>query len=135
MPDPILCDTTVVSILLKVSKVHDDRKAEIEKGLSGKIPLISFVTVAELLYWARQKNWGQPRRDDLDRQLRRFGILDPTRTTAELWAEIKNDCRLAGHTMAQHDLWIAAAAKEYDVDVASGDETFEKVPGLKLVAL
>jgi predicted nucleic acid-binding protein len=135
MADTVLCDTNIVSILLKVAKVHDDRKAEIERGLSGKVALISFVTVAELLYWARQKKWGPPRCEELDRHLRSFAVLDPTRTTAELWAEIKHGCTVAGHQMGQNDLWIAAAAKEYDVCLASSDSDFEHVAGLKRVSL
>jgi len=38
--------------------------------MADKIALISFVTIAEMLYWAEKNNWGQNRRDDLDRHLR-----------------------------------------------------------------
>jgi predicted nucleic acid-binding protein len=135
--ETILCDTTIVSILLKVSKVHDHRKAAITKGLNGKIPLISFVTVAELVFWSNKNGWGQKKKDEMEKQLRAFGILTPTRATSDLWAEIKLECQRAGCDMSkkQNDLWIAASAREFGLSLASDDADFDGVQGLTRISL
>ena len=137
MADSILCDTTVVSVLFKISKVHNKRKEQIQKGLAGKLAFISFVTVAELVFWSNKKKWGHKKRAEMESQLRAFGILAPTRATSDAWAEIKLECQMAGCDMAkkQNDLWIAAAAREYGLDLASDDTDFDDVPGLKRILL
>ena len=50
--DTVLLDTNVVSVFLKTSEVHEEDRRKIEEALTGKIALISFVTVAEMFYWA-----------------------------------------------------------------------------------
>ncbi|MGH7736725.1 MAG: PIN domain-containing protein [Candidatus Tyrphobacter sp.] len=134
--DPVLlCDTNVVSILLKVGTVHDARKQRIRAELSGNIAAVSFVTVAELLYWAECHSWGAARKSELDRRLRSFAILDPTRATAEHWANIKNECRKSGDVVSENDLWIAAAAREYGIKLATADGAFDSVPGIATLSL
>ena len=39
MADVVLLDTAIVSIFLKVAKVHDERRRKIEDYLRGKIAL------------------------------------------------------------------------------------------------
>lgn len=131
----LLCDTNVVSILLKVGKVHEERKAKIEEALAGNIAAVSFATVGELLYWAECHAWSDRRKEELDQRLRSFAILDPSRATAEQWAKIKNECRKIGKPMSQHDLWIAAAAREFGIPLATVDGDFDVVQGIKTVAL
>jgi tRNA(fMet)-specific endonuclease VapC len=131
-PEAVVLDTNVVSVFLKVSVVHERRRLAIESFVKDKIALISFVSVAEMLYWAESKNWGEKKRQDLDQRLRVYGILDPSRTTAELWAAKKRECTASGINVAPHDMWIAAAALEYDLTVLTDDGIFRRIPGLKV---
>lgn len=130
-PEAVILDTSVISIFLKISPIHEPRRAAIESFVAGKIAMISFVSVAELYFWAESKNWGEKRRQELDQRLRVYGILDPTRTTAELWAAKRRECKAAGIEVAPHDMWIAAAAFEHDLTVVSNDGVFSRIPGLK----
>jgi predicted nucleic acid-binding protein len=133
LENAVLLDTSTVSLLLKEAVVHEPRRKALTDVLCGKIAFISFVTVAELLFWAERRGWGQKKKDDLDVRLRAFGILDPTRDTAELWARTKATTLDAGKTLQPHDLWIAAASLEHDLPLVSDDADFEHVTGLKRV--
>ena len=135
MADMVLLDTTIVSIFLKVEKIHETRRQQIESYLGGKIALISFVTVAEMLFWAERRQWGEKKRAELDQRLRAYGVLDPSRSTAELWAETRRKCELSGKQVGAHDLWIAAAALEHDLPLVTADGDFDKVPDLTVVPL
>lgn len=118
-------------MLLKVSDVHEVQRDKLRAELSGKIAFISFVTVAELLFWAEKYNWGPKRRDELDEKLRPFGVLDPTRDTAELWARARQLTTANGKTLGHHDLWIAAASLEHDLLLLSNDSDFDAIDGLE----
>jgi len=131
----LLLDTNVVSMFLKTSTVHDTRRQAIEAHVLGNIPAISFVTVAELLAWAESKGWGEKKRAELETLLRVYTILDPTRETAEMWAKTKIKCESAGAKKQPHDLWVAAAALQYDLEVVTADSDFDGIPGLRVKKL
>lgn len=130
-----MLDTTTVSVLLKASATHATRVAALQALLAGKLAFISFVTVAELLFWAEKRNWSDKRRADLDQHMRSYGVLDPTRTTAEIWAETKMYRESVGKRMQPHDLWIASAALEYDLPLVTADGDFDAIPDLAVIRL
>lgn len=134
MDNALLLDTSVVSIFLKSSSVHATRLQKIQRELTDKIVFISLVTVAELLFWAEKRCWGERRRTELDRSLRIFGILEPTRTTAEIWAETKSACQVNGVAVEPHDLWIASAALEYDIPILTADTDFDRIPDVSVIS-
>jgi hypothetical protein len=55
-------DTDVISYIFK----GDTRNASYYPHLSGKLALISFMTLAELRQWALLRNWGDARRQQLE---------------------------------------------------------------------
>lgn len=135
MQNAIILDTNAISLLLKVAAVHEPRRQQLIETLRGKIAFISFVTVAELLFWAESRGWGQKKRDDLDVLLRAFGVLDPTRDTAELWARTKWKAQSSGKSLQPHDLWIAAACLEHEIALVSADADFDHVTGLTRISV
>lgn len=135
MADAVLLDTGIVSIFLKTSLVHQQRRTAIEAEIRGKIAVISFVTVAELFFWAEKANWGESRRANLDDQLRHYDVLHANRTTAKLWARTKLQCELAGIAMGANDLWIASAALEYGLPLVTTDRDFSAIASLAQIKL
>jgi len=57
-------------------------------------------------------------------------LIFPGETTAELYGRIKAELSIAGKPIPQNDIWIAAAAKEYGLPVATRDQHFSFVAGL-----
>ncbi len=135
MDNAVLLDTSVVSVFLKASAVHASRLQLLQQAVAGTIAFVSFVTVAELLFWAEKRGWSQKRKSDLDNRLRTFGVLDPTRTTAEIWAETKASCESKGIVLQPHDLWIASAALEFEIPVVTADGDFDRIPDLTVIKL
>jgi len=113
--------------------VHASRKVALDNILRGKFGFISFITVAELLFWAEKRQWGQTKREALDIKIRSFGILDPTRDTADFWAHTRTECEASGKILQPHDLWIAASALEHELPLVSADIAFDAVPGLRRI--
>jgi tRNA(fMet)-specific endonuclease VapC len=67
-------------------------------------------------------------------ELRRFlgsprvGLLDVTEETAERYAVILNGLWQAGTPIPTNDIWIAASAMEYGLNVLTTDEHYQKIP-------
>jgi len=65
------------------------------------------------------KNWGVNRRELMRRFLDRFTLLQPDAETARLWARIKGACEKKGRPITLADAWIAAAALQLNVPLAT----------------
>ena len=127
---PVVVDTDVVSFLFK-SHSHAPTYQAI---LAGRALAVSLFTLAEIEYGMEAKNWGAPRRDLMRRFLARFTTLLPDTETARLWARIKNGCEKKGRPIAFADAWIAAAALQLNVPLATHNASdFEAVDGLVIL--
>ena len=61
-PSPVVVDTNIVSYLFK----GDTRADRYRPHLVGSWPVISFMTLAELDFWAEIHGWDQGRRDAME---------------------------------------------------------------------
>ena len=101
--DSVLFDTDVLSFLFK-----QDSRAEIYRPhLDGKLGIISFMTVAELDFWANVRKWGAKRRAELSAFLDPFTIINSDRELAYMWAVIRSEVMQSGHHIDTADCWIA----------------------------
>ncbi len=57
-------------------------------------------------------------------------ILSPGRETAEHYARIFLQLKLAGTPIPDNDLWIAALTLEHDLHLITRDRHFQKIPQL-----
>src|SRR5262249_8391597 len=80
----VVVDTDVVSFVFKNHPISKGYEAD----LSGRTPIISFMTVAELDRWAIQAKWGAPRRNWLRLYLEPFVVLPYNGARCEKWAEV-----------------------------------------------
>jgi len=82
------------------------------------------------------KNWGAGRRDLMRRFLARFTTLLPDAETAQVWARIKSGCEKKGRPITFADAWIAAAALQLNVPLATHNASdFEAVDGLMVLTV
>jgi predicted nucleic acid-binding protein len=129
-PDLVVVDTDVVSYLFK----RDTRAAGYEAHLVGRVPVVSFMTVAELDAWAEQRAWGLETRARLEDSLNRYLVHYPERRLCRLWAHVMVAGRRTGHPVGAADAWIAATALFLDAPLVThntGD--FAAVPGLTML--
>jgi predicted nucleic acid-binding protein len=93
--DPIerlLLDTDVVSYLFR----GDTRSERYRRRLSGCRLALSFMSIAELDRWVRERSWGRTRRESLQHYLRSFTVYLVDRRLCSVWAAAS--IRRSGHS-------------------------------------
>ncbi len=88
-------------------------------------------------YGALHAGWGELRTRRLERTIAQFEVSQPDDLTITLCAQLRNDCRSAGHPLAAKvhdgDRWIAATAIRLGVPLLSDDGIFRDAPQLELL--
>ena len=98
-------------------------------------PCHSFQTVAELLRWGYERNWGERRLGEQEEYLRQFIVYPYSFDLAKEWAEIHAEAKRSGKPIGSADAWIAATALVLDVPLVSNNrKDFQNVSGLKLIS-
>ncbi len=110
-PERRLIDTSVLSLILK----RDTRATAYLPHLIGSIGIISFITLAELYRWPKERHWGAVRRADLARLLARYAVSYPDDALCRRWALLLADAKRHGRPLPFADSWIAATALHYQV--------------------
>ena len=127
---PVVLDTDVVSFIYK----DDSRGARYAPYLVQRLPIISFMTLAELECWAGVRRWGTRSRERLRRLIARYTVHFPDENLCVLWAAVNLDARRAGRPISTADAWIAATALRYDVPLLTHNASdYAGVSGLKII--
>jgi predicted nucleic acid-binding protein len=128
-----LIDTNVVSILFKPEHALYQSCFSV---VGESQWFISFMTRAELLLWPRVNRWGPKRRTELISHMDLCTTLLPDEGTFGIWADIMAESRAAGRPVAASDAWIAAAARQWDLALATTDyHDFEHLDRLTLLPI
>jgi predicted nucleic acid-binding protein len=112
--------------------------AQYAKHLVGKLIAVAPQTVAEARYGALKSGWGPRRISELATIVADVTVLSVDAETVEQVAQLRNECRRAGHALHQPihnaDLWIAAAAIRWSLPLIAHDAVFSGCPRLDLRA-
>jgi predicted nucleic acid-binding protein len=129
---PVVLDTDVASLIIK---------GRLPSSLAGKITgmqsAVTFVTRGELTKWSVMRNWGAPRRADLERWIAARAPIPVTDDVARTWGEISAYAAKRGRPRPINDTWIAACCLTFDLPLATlnlGDfQDFVDHEGLVLI--
>jgi tRNA(fMet)-specific endonuclease VapC len=90
--------------------------------------------VGELLFGAL--NSGRPRDNvaTVESLCKRCRVLTSDFGTAQTYARVRAQLKEAGTPIPENDVWIAAACLQHSLPLATFDEHFAKVEGLRVVA-
>jgi tRNA(fMet)-specific endonuclease VapC len=129
----VVVDTDVFSLLFRGQDVDLYRR-----HLDGAVPVLSFVSVAELHFGATYAGWGERRQQALGEAIRRYVIAPYNEEIAKLWGTLKAQAMKAGHPLGHNaqsnDLWICATAIYHDAPLLTANRRhFESFPGLSLL--
>lgn len=80
--DPVVLDTDVASLIIK-----QRLPTSLAMKITGMRPAITFVTRGELTKWSVMRNWGAPRRADLERWIAARAPIRATDDVARTWGE------------------------------------------------
>lgn len=111
----VVVDTDVLSFQFK----GDSRAPLYDPHVVGRIVVLSFMTVAELDYWAIRRRWGQARRHRLNQHLGRFLLSPFDRALCSIWAELRDEAERNGRPIGIADAWIAATAIRHGVPLVT----------------
>lgn len=127
----VLVDTDVVSYIFK----RDTRGALYDHHLNGRSQFVSFMTIAELEWWATVRNWGAVRRSELENYLRLYTVIDSDRPLCRQWAVVRNQAKQVGRVITPADAWIAATASLYQIPLVTHNRShFEWISGLTVIS-
>lgn len=127
----VVVDTDVVSYLFK-----GDSRAELYRPhLTGQLLTISFMTVAELEFWAQRTGWGRQRRARLAAHLESYVMYSAHRSLCRMWATVVDAGRRSGRPIHSEDAWIAATALLQDIPLVTHNaRDYRHVDGLRLIS-
>jgi tRNA(fMet)-specific endonuclease VapC len=128
---PVVVDTDVVSYIFK----GDTRAARYELHLVGQVPVLSFMTVAELDVWADQRDWGRRARERLEQFLSHYPVQYPDRRLCRIWAAVSTAGRRSGRPIQAADAWIAATALFLNAPLVTNNPSdYAGLPGLTVLS-
>jgi tRNA(fMet)-specific endonuclease VapC len=125
----LILDTNAVSALLAGNS--ESLQRVLEGADQHYLPL---PVIAEYQYGLLRL----PRPQRLQSLLRRLEadsiVLLPDRSTADIYAVIRHDLRTKGRPIPENDIWIAALARQFHLDVVSQDAHFDQVANLRRIS-
>ena len=97
---------------------------------------ISAMSAAELLLWAKIRQWGKKRQENhIHAYFQQVRILPLTEPIWQLWAELRFTSRQAGRALDVADAFIAATALHYNTPLVTHNaKDFELIPNLQLIS-
>jgi predicted nucleic acid-binding protein len=122
----VVLDTGVLVHLIRDSALGKWLEEQYLLGARTDRPLISIVSVGEILSLARQFDWGPDKVGIMTDLVRQLVVVDiSTSNVLELYAEIDSYSRAEGRPMGKNDAWIAATAKAADAWLLTLDKDFD----------
>lgn len=131
--DFILLDTNILSFILR----NDTRAEKYAPFIEGRIPVISFVTVAEMYFGAYKGKWGARSFRELESFLRKYVVIEFNYQICREWGVIKAQLEEIGRPVEDdNDIWIAATARVTEIPlITHNPKHFINIPNLKLITV
>lgn len=124
----VLLDTNVLIHLVRGNAIG--RAIDARYGLRARPerPLISMVTVGEVMKFAEWRNWGAKKRATIRELLNELVIVDISdQTILDQYAKIGAYLESNGKRIQQNDVWIAATAAAKNAVLLTADTDFDRL--------
>jgi tRNA(fMet)-specific endonuclease VapC len=107
----LLLDTSIVIHIARPTQLGNQLVGQHPLHQRAERPLISVVTLGELMAFARKRNWGAPKMARLRETLQQLVPVDINSSAViDKYAEVDALCEARGWSLGKNDLWIAATA-------------------------
>ncbi|MFO7871165.1 MAG: type II toxin-antitoxin system VapC family toxin [Kiritimatiellia bacterium] len=120
----MILDTNAVSDLLSGNPDLETLLVHSEKH---HLPVIVIGEYRFGLMASRKREVLEPLLDRLEEE---SFILSPDRNTARHYASIRHELKRKAKPIPENDIWIAALARQHQLEVASNDEHFDQVESI-----
>jgi tRNA(fMet)-specific endonuclease VapC len=121
-----LLDTNILLHYVRQSKLQRQIEDTFQLLMTPTVPLISYVTEAEIRSLAQQLGWGATKMNQLGFLLSTFDII-PIDWSGILksYVEIDTYSVVTGKEMGKNDVWIAATARATSATLLTTDKDFD----------
>jgi len=127
----ILLDTNIVLYLLRGKAAGQWIKQNYQLDTRTERPLVSMISVGEILAIAERQNYGPKKRVKLHSLLENLVVVEIKFPIAQEYARIQAILQGQGTPIGENDTWIAATAAATASSLLTSDHHFEKLsPGL-----
>jgi len=124
--DPLLLDTGIVVLLCRGGEMGERLDARYAISARREVPLLSIISVGELLAFARNASWGGRKEARLHEILANLVIIGIDREPVlNAYADLSVHLKAAGRPIGQNDLWIAACARAAGAVLLTTDTDFD----------
>lgn len=119
---PLLLDTNVLTFVTDPRNPHPEWDSIVE----GRTPVLSFVTVGEILHGTMSAGWPKARIAAIEARLQAYPVIPGTIGVSRKYAELR---RWYWRQIDDNDLWIAACAlaQSTPVSLATADGGFDMI--------
>jgi tRNA(fMet)-specific endonuclease VapC len=125
MPGKVLLDTNVVIAFFSGEKAVTHHVVQSELFVSSTV-------LGELYFGARKSAQAASNEMRIEEFASSASVLSCDAETARHYGQIKDRLRLKGRPIPENDIWIAACAVQYDLPLATRDDHFKEVDGLRI---
>ena len=122
----LLLDTGIVVLLCRGGEAG--MRLDAVYGLTARrhVPLLSVISVGELLAFSRNASWGGGKEARLRELVANLTIVDVNREPVlTAYADLSAHLKRAGRPMGQNDVWIAATARATGATLLTIDTDFD----------
>lgn len=123
MPGKYLLDTNIVIALFSGERQISERLRQAEMFVASTV-------LGELYYGARKSAHRAANLAKVEEFATAIEVLSSDAATARLYGEVKERLRTKGRPIPDNDIWIAAAAIQHDLILATRDEHFTEIDNL-----
>jgi len=125
LPRTLLLDTNILLHLVRNSRVGRSIESRFRLHTRVERPLISVITLGEMLALVKRGNWGSWKRGILEELLRDLVVMGISDQVLETYAEIDTYLVRGGNPIQQNDIWIAATAIASGAHLLTTDKDFD----------
>jgi predicted nucleic acid-binding protein len=126
--EPIVLDPEILLELFRGKEFGQWLDATYRLRERPNRPIVSIVTVGEILAIAERRGYGAERRDRLEELLADVVVVDVTRPIAEWFALILAETQRIGKPIGEDDTWISATTAALEATLIAKDTDFDKIP-------
>ena len=125
MAGRVLLDTNIIIALFSAQPSVPDRISECEVFVSSTV-------LGELYYGARKSAHVDPNLARIEEFEASVQVLSCDALTARHYGQIRDGLRIKGRPIPENDIWVAAVAMQHNLALATRDEHFRAVDGLRI---
>ena len=124
MAGRVLLDTNVIIAFFSGEKAVSQRLVDAEV-------LVSSTVLGELYYGARKSAHVAANLERIEQFASSVQVLNCDAATAQMYGNIRDGLRSKGRPIPENDIWIAAVALQHGPPLATRDDHFKEVDGLR----